>query len=57
MTELCGMLILSWGLMFILLFIGSISAVSAVKCKHGQPMNRENRLTYRAQGTRKIIDR
>ncbi|WWV69513.1 hypothetical protein SOV_07590 [Sporomusa ovata DSM 2662] len=35
MAELCGMLMLAWGLLFIMLFIGAIWAVSAGKCKHG----------------------
>jgi len=46
MTELCGMLILAWGLMFILFFIGAIFAVSAGKYKHGQHMNRKKDLYF-----------
>jgi len=46
MAELCGMLILAWGLLSIVFFIGAISAVSAGKCKHGQHMNRKKDLYF-----------
>lgn len=56
MVELCGMLVLAWVLVFIVLFIGGISAVSVKDRKQELCMNRKRRFIYRSHSIRKIIN-